>query len=37
MDIGEIERIWESEPLEEPASVPEVPAPDKEPEKVGEA
>jgi hypothetical protein len=23
VDIGEIERIWQSEPLEEPASVPE--------------
>ena len=34
MDIGEIERIWESEPLEEPASVPEE-APAEEPERVG--
>jgi hypothetical protein len=23
VDIGEIERIWESEPLEEPVSAPE--------------
>lgn len=31
MDIGEIERIWESEPLDEPALEPlEVPA---EPER----
>lgn len=30
MDIGEIERIWESEPLEEPATQPE-----EQPEKVG--
>ena len=36
MDIGEIERIWESEPLEEPASAPEVPVePAQQPEKVG--
>jgi len=42
MDIGEIERVWESEPLEEPASVPEMPdqparetEPDKQPEKIG--
>jgi len=35
MDIGEIERIWVSEPLEGPASVPEVPVePVQQPEKV---
>jgi hypothetical protein len=43
MDIGEIKKLWESEPLEEPAFVPEEPAEpvreiepaEKEPEKVG--
>ncbi len=28
MDIGELERIWESEPLEEPELNPEEPQPD---------
>lgn len=27
MDIGEIQRVWESEPLEEPGFVPEEPVP----------
>jgi hypothetical protein len=41
MDIGEIERIWESEPLEEPIHIPEEPVEparepaEEEPEKVG--
>lgn len=33
MDIGEIEHIWESEPLEEPIAVPEEPAPIEQPER----
>jgi hypothetical protein len=35
MDIGNIERIWEVEPLDEPVESPQpVPAPDPEPDPV---
>ena len=44
MDIGEIERVWESEPVEEPAIAepvdePAAPVPEEEPaeaERVGD-